>query len=137
MNVNTFLNYDFTFNLHFYCYIFLYRFVPEVDLKTYSLYGVSVLEVEIDCLTGEHRVSYHSLVIIVIHLIKISNHLPYEVCLPYAQRFATSSVSFHFRNNINRSGLWSKSAHLMLYCRLFAQLVWIKKTHFVQKLHKL
>lgn len=37
---------------------FLYdRFSPKDDVKSYNIYGVTVLEVEVDILTGQHLVN--------------------------------------------------------------------------------
>lgn len=33
-----------------------YRFSPKTDIKSYQIFGAIVLEVEVDILTGEHRV---------------------------------------------------------------------------------
>lgn len=34
-----------------------YRFTPKDDVKSYNIYGVTVLEVEVDILTGQHLVN--------------------------------------------------------------------------------
>lgn len=33
------------------------RFSPKDDVKSYNIYGVTVLEVEVDILTGQHLVN--------------------------------------------------------------------------------
>jgi hypothetical protein len=37
--------------------IFIFRFTPKDDVKPYNIYGVTVGEVEVDLLTGQHQVS--------------------------------------------------------------------------------
>jgi xanthine dehydrogenase molybdopterin-binding subunit B len=36
---------------------FTHRFTPKDDVKPYDIYGVTVGEVEVDLLTGQHQVS--------------------------------------------------------------------------------
>lgn len=40
--------------------VIYFRFNPDVDGKKYNIYGVTVLEVEVDILTGQHIVSFTS-----------------------------------------------------------------------------
>jgi hypothetical protein len=37
--------------------IFTFRFTPKDDVKPYDIYGVTIGEVEVDLLTGQHQVS--------------------------------------------------------------------------------
>jgi xanthine dehydrogenase molybdopterin-binding subunit B len=34
-----------------------FRFTPKDDVKPYNIYGVTIGEVEVDLLTGQHQVS--------------------------------------------------------------------------------
>ena len=37
--------------------IFTHRFTDKDDVKSYDIYGVTIGEVEVDILTGQHQVS--------------------------------------------------------------------------------
>lgn len=50
------------------------RFSPKDDVKSYNIYGVTVLEVEVDILTGQHLVNIFLTVNNVILYIQTENH---------------------------------------------------------------
>lgn len=50
------------------------RFSPKDDVKSYNIYGVTVLEVEVDILTGQHLVIIFLTVNNVILYIQTENH---------------------------------------------------------------